>query len=357
MELEKAGHRNTHKSKNDMNKKVSLRDIAEAVGVSTALVSYVLNNKEEEARVSKDTAQRIRDMAKKMNYQPNQIAKSLKSGKSQTIGLLVADISNPFFGNLARAIEDEAKKRGYTVLFGSSDENLEKSQRLIDTFINRQIDGFIIAPAEGTAFQLENLKAAHIPFVLIDRYFKGLETSYIVIDNFKATYQATQQLLLQGHDKIAYVCYKNKLQHTEDRYYGYVQALRDGGKEEDRNLVCQIEFNNPADFREKFIDLLHPDRGVEGILFSTNTLSIMGLKIINELDFAIPEEIAVFCFDQSESYDLFYCPISYVKQPLGEIGKEAVRVLLEQLHGKKIGEQKVMLDVEIIARKSCQKKG
>src|SRR5690606_13727342 len=99
-----------------MNKKVSLRDIAEAVGVSTALVSYVLNNKEEEARVSKDTAHGIRDMAKKMNYPPNQIANSLNSGKSETIRLLVADSSNPFLGTPARSIEDEAKKRGYTVL-------------------------------------------------------------------------------------------------------------------------------------------------------------------------------------------------------------------------------------------------
>lgn len=338
-----------------MSKKVSLKDIAEAAGVSTALVSYVLNDKEEEARVGKDTALRVREMAKKMNYQPNQIAKSLKSGKSQTIGLLVADISNSFFGNLARAIEDEAKKRGYTVLFGSSDENLEKSRRLIDTFTNRQIDGFIIAPAEGTASQLENLKAAHIPFVLIDRYFKDLETSYIVVDNFKATYEATKHLLQQGHQKIAYVCYKNKLQHTEDRYHGYVQALRDQGIDDDENLVFEVEYNSPADFRNRFIDLLRPDRGAEAILFSTNTLSIMGLKIINELDFAIPEDIAVFCFDQSESYDLFYCPISYVKQPLTEIGKEAVRVLFEQLNGKKVGEQQVMLDVEIVARKSSEK--
>ncbi len=339
-----------------MNKKVSLKDIAEAAGVSTALVSYVLNNKEEEARVSKGTATRIREIAKEMNYQPNQIAKSLKSGKSQAIGLLVADISNPFFGNLARAIEDEANKRGYTVLFGSSDENFEKSQRLIDTFLNRQIDGFIISPAEGTESQLQYLKDANVPFVLIDRYFKHLETSYVVVDNYKATYKAAEQLLQHGHRKIAYVCYDNDLQHTEDRYRGYVQALADWDRKDDEKLTCKVKFNNPAYFREKFVDLLQPERGVEAILFSTNTLSIMGLKIINELQLSIPDDIAVFCFDQSESYDLFYCPISYVKQPLAAIGKEAVRVLFEQLQGKKPNDQRVMLDVEMISRTSCQKK-
>lgn len=338
-----------------MKKKISLKDIAEAAKVSPALVSYVLNNKEEIARVSKETAQRIRDIAKEMNYQPNQIAKSLKSGKSLAIGLLVADISNPFFGNLARAIEEEAKKRNYTVIFGSSDENPEKSQRLIDTFIKRQIDGLIIAPAEGTEPQIQYLKEANIPFVLIDRHFDQIETSYVIVDNHKATYRATQQLIDNGHHKIAYVCYKNKLRHTEDRYLGYVQSLEDNGKTLDKNLVCEVEINNPVYFRDKFMELLQPSLGVDAILFSTNTLSIMGLKIINEMQLSIPEDIAVFCFDQSESYDLFYCPISYVKQPLASIGKESVRVLLGQLQEKEQEHQKVVLDIEIVSRRSCDK--
>src|SRR5699024_3399462 len=105
-----------------MVKKTSLRDIAGAVGVSTALVSYVLNNKEKEARVNHETAEKIRKVARKMNYQPNQVAKSLRSGKSLVIGLIVADISNPFFGHLARTIEDESLKKGYSVFFVSSDE-------------------------------------------------------------------------------------------------------------------------------------------------------------------------------------------------------------------------------------------
>ncbi|MNN25750.1 HTH-type transcriptional repressor CytR [compost metagenome] len=120
-------------------------------------------------------------------------------------------------------------------------------------------------------------------------------------------------------------------------------------------MICEVEFNNATYFREQFIELLQPDRGVDAILFSTNTLSIMGLKIINELNITVPDDLAVFCFDESEAYDLFYCPISYVKQPLSMIGKEAVKILLEQLRGKASSEQKVMLDVEIVARKSCQK--
>src|SRR5690606_5499858 len=130
--------------------------------------------------------------AAELNYQPNQIAKSLKSGKSFTIGLIVADISNPFFANIARTIEDEAKKDNYTVIFGSSDENAEKSKDLIDVLVKRQVDGFIIAPTENSETQIEYLIKANIPFVLIDRYFPGIESNYVVTDNHQAAYDATK---------------------------------------------------------------------------------------------------------------------------------------------------------------------
>ena len=166
-----------------MNKKVSLKDIAQKVGVSTALVSYVLNNKKQ-GRISKAVAQKIRDAALQMNYRANQIAKSLKTNKTQTIGLIVADIANPFFSGLARIIEDEADKTNYTVIFGSSDENAEKSLKLIDTFINRQVDGLILAAGENGEGHIKYLQQQEVPLVLIDRYFPGINNSYIALDNY-----------------------------------------------------------------------------------------------------------------------------------------------------------------------------
>ena len=127
-------------------RKTSLKDIAEAAGVSTALVSFVLNGKEKEYRVGEKTAQRILKIANEMNYQPNLAAKSLRSGKTKTIGLVVSDISNPFFSQLARVLEDEAARKGYTVLFGSSDENKDKMNRIVGNLINKGVDGLIIVP-------------------------------------------------------------------------------------------------------------------------------------------------------------------------------------------------------------------
>src|SRR5258708_2595280 len=182
-------------------KKISLKDIAEQVGVSTALVSYVLNNKREN-RVSKAVARKIRATAKKLNYRTNYIARSLKTNKTSTLGLLVADISNPFFSHLARIIEDEAAKNNYIVLFCSSDENASKSQNLIDVFLDRQVDGLIIAPVENTGAQIRSLRKTGTPFVLIDRYFPGIRCNYVALDNFKAAHMAVKHLITEGNRRI-----------------------------------------------------------------------------------------------------------------------------------------------------------
>ena len=176
-------------------KRVSLKDIAKRVGVSTALVSYVMNGKGKGNRVSDELAKKIKQVAEELNYQPNEIARSLRNGSTKTIGLIVADIANPFFGQLARYIENEAIKFGYTVIIGSSDEEVEKSELLINTFINRQVDGFIIAPAEGTVEQINTILKKNIPLILLDRYFPEIDTNYVILNNYQSTYDATLHIL------------------------------------------------------------------------------------------------------------------------------------------------------------------
>ena len=167
-------------------KKISLKDIAEAAGVSTALVSFVLNGKKKEYRVGEETAQRILKIANEMNYQPNLAAKSLRSGKTKTIGLVVSDISNPFFSQLARVLEDEATKRGYTVLFGSSDEDKDKMTRVVSNLINKGVDGLIIVPCDNSEKSIASLVNNNIPIVLFDRYFPEINVSYVALKDRKS---------------------------------------------------------------------------------------------------------------------------------------------------------------------------
>ena len=162
---------------------------------STALVSYVLNGLEKEKRVGRDLAEKIREVARELNYQPNQIARSLRKGSTNTIGLIVADISNPFFSHLARVIEDEAARYGYTVVFGSSDESCHKSAQLVDTLHSRQVDGFIMSPSEGCEEQVKTILGMNIPLVLLDRYFPELSTNYVILNNYEATCMAVECFL------------------------------------------------------------------------------------------------------------------------------------------------------------------
>src|SRR2546423_875917 len=173
-----------------MKKRTLLKDIAQYVGASTASVSYVLNNQEEQKRVGKNLSTKIRNAAKKLNYHPNQIAKSLKTNKTHTIGLIVASINYRFTTRIISSIEAEARKNNYTVIFGSSDEDPQKFSDLINVLIDRQVDGLILLAVENSEKKIKEIKKRGIPFVLVDRIFPDIKTNYVGIDNYKAAYQS-----------------------------------------------------------------------------------------------------------------------------------------------------------------------
>ncbi len=336
-----------------MKKKVSLKDIAQAAGVSTALVSYVLNNKEKEARVGKEIAKKIREIAKELDYQPNQLAISLKSGKSQTIGLILADISNPFFGNIARIIEDEAKKYNYTVIFGSSDENHEKSSDLINVLVKRQVDGFIIAPAQGTEKQIEYLEHQNIPLVLIDRYFPSIDTNFVATENFRAAYDAVNHLVETGHKNIGMITYHSDLIHMEERKRGYLTALQDNKVFSSISLIKEINFDSLKEEVDVNVrNLLSEEPAVDALFFSTNTLALNGLKTLDKLGYRIPDDLAIVCFDEGEAFDFFYSPITFISQPLVQVGKEAVNILINQINNPSATKKQLLINSQLVIRKS-----
>ena len=323
------------------------------MGVSTALVSYVLNGKEKEARVGKDIAIKIRKAATKLKYQPNLIAKSLKSGKTNTIGLIVADISNPFFSNIARIIENEAKRHGYTVIFGSSDESAEKSQDLIDTLLNRQVDGLIIAPADNTQNQVKVLLKNKMPFVLIDRYFPGINTNTVSSNNYQASYTAVSHLLQNGYERIGMLVYQTNLFHMHERKRGYLQALKEHKIQGQKNWLMEATYQNITDDVERLLKaLLLPEPKIDALFFSTNSLAVQGLKQIQKLGIRVPEDLALISFDESDAFDFFYSPITYVKQSVPSIGREAVNILLNEIKQGSKKYVQVEVEIDLIIRES-----
>ena len=332
--------------------KVSLKDIAKKAGVSTALVSYVLNNQKTD-RINKETARKIKEIALKLNYRGNFIAKSLKTKKTFIFGLIVADISNPFFSSLARIIEDEAEKNGYTVIIGSSDENVERSKKLIDVLLDHQVDGLIIAPTEGSESQIIQLQKTKIPFILVDRIFPRLKTSYVIIDNYQAAYRATNHIINTGCSRIGIITFKTTLGNLTERKKGFIDALRSNKIGLNKKWIKEISIHDPEHQVKKAIEeLLSLPNPVNAILFTNNILSTLGLVYINSLTIRVPADIAIVSFDQSVASELFYAPVTHIKQPLQDLGQRATNALLEKINNDKT--VAITLKSELVIGKSTQ---
>lgn len=340
-------------------KKTSLNDIAQKLGVSKTLVSFVLNGRAKEFRIGDDICQKVLDAAKELNYQPNRIAQGLRTGKTQTLGLIIADIANPFFGKLGREIEQEASQQGYRVIFCSSDENADKFEQQVSMLQQSLVDGYIISPPINSQEQIRALVKSHIPLVLIDRYFPDIECDYIVVDNFDAAYTATSHLIKLGRKKIANITLNLDLVNMRERTDGYIKALADHGMNVDESLIKVLPFSHDnTDVIQAIHELLGDgnDRKADAILFSTSKIGVMGIECISSLGLKIPDDIAVVSFDNVDAYKICVSPVTVVGQPLQEIGKKAVEILLNEIRAPKRNltrPQKLKLKTEFIVRKSC----
>jgi LacI family transcriptional regulator len=336
-------------------KKVSLKDIAEKAQVSTALVSYVLNGKEKESRVGHEIAIKIKQIARELNYEPNYLAKSLRSGKTQTIGLIIADISNPFFANIARIVEDEAKKNGYTVIIGSSDENAEKSLDLITVFLNRQVDGFIIVSSENSEAQIQYLIEKNVAFVLLDRHFPNINTDFVSLNSFKAAFDAGSHLIEGGYKNIGLIAYKSQLFHMQERIRGYRFSLEKNRIAFHSEWLKEVGFNTvEEEVKAGIDDMLASDFAVDALIFATYRLAIAGLKYINSLGLKVPDDLGIVSFGQAEVFDLYYCPITYVLQPMEELGKTAIEILIQKLKNPNAEKKQILMEAKLMARDSSR---
>ena len=314
--------------------RVSIRDVAKKTGVSVSTVSKVLNGKCKEGRVSDVLAERIRNEAQAMNYKPNGTAKALRSGRSETIGLILSDISNPFFGTMTFHIQKHAEKHGYSVIVANTSESTAKMEKMISIFKDRNVDGFIIVPTDHGEKTIEQLVRDKYPVVLLDRYFKGVNTSYVVVNNYRASLEATQLLLNLKCKRIALFLFDDSLQTMQDRRKGYIEAMTGRGLY-DPLLIKEVNFNTmDADIPQKITELVSSGEMVDGIFFANSTIFIRAMKTLISLKLKIPEDVKIACFDKSDSFHLISTPVPYIRQPVPEMGKRAVELLIQHIRHK-----------------------
>src|SRR5215831_5605591 len=198
-------------------KRVSLKDIARLVGVSPSTVSFVLNGKARQMRISKALADRIAEVAKNEGYEPNQVAVSLRTGKSQMLGLIVESISGNFFASLARTIEEQAEHFGYKVVYCSTENDVKKGRELIKMLAQRQVDGYIITPTPGMEQDIQELVMHKRPVVLLDSYFPEIDAPYVLVNNFEGVTKGMNHLVKKGFTRIGFVTVDLGLIQVEQR--------------------------------------------------------------------------------------------------------------------------------------------
>ncbi|MCC7301030.1 MAG: LacI family DNA-binding transcriptional regulator [Bacteroidia bacterium] len=338
-------------------KKVSLKDVAEVLGVSKTLVSLVLNNKGDQQGISPETQRRVREMVVQMNYHPNLVARGLRTGKSNILGMVVADISNVFYSKIVRAVEDKAALHGYHLMVCSSDEDPEREAELIRLLKDRQqVNGIIVATTQQKPEIFSRFKKEQFPFVLIDRYLPRFECTQVLVDNVEGALSMTEHLITTGYSRIALLTISpSHLSSIRDRVTGYKEALKKHGIRFDPRLVREIPFDDIRNSMKKELkDLLSRSVKADAVFLLNNNLALSCLETIRELDLKIPQDIALASFDDVEAFQLCYPPVTAVAQPLSEIGEKAVGLLIEQImRPETVQPRSEVLKTSLVIRKSC----
>ena len=336
-------------------KKILIKDIANALNLSKTSVSLVLNKRGDENKISKQTQKKILDYAKKHNYVPNSLARGLSRGKSETIGLIIPDISDDHYAKIAGHIEKKANDYGYVVLYASSNKDPKNESKLIQSMINRQVDGLILASTQQNSEDIKLLKKKKIPFVLIDRIYPKIKTNYVLVDNFRGVQTAADHLLNLNRRKIGFVTLKPGLDAMRQRLLGYKEALKKFKINSNNSLIKELNnVNYDNEIKEALEDLVRFPNSVDAIIFSTHYLTSLGLRELKRLNVKVPHEVAIVSFDELGAFDLVDPPITSIKQPGADIGDFSVDILMDEIKGSKDGLDKTrMLEAFLIVRKSC----
>lgn len=329
-------------------KKVSLQDISQELGVSKSLVSFVMNGRAKEMRVSDSMSKKIMAKAEELGYKANHLARALRTGKSYTLGLIVADIANPFFSKLARSIENEAIKFNYSVIFGSSDESSEKSKNLMDVFLDKKVDGLIICPSANDKKHLVQLHENKVPFVLVDRYFSDIKSNVVIVNNGKGAEEIIENHIKKGYKRIAFVGNNLDLINAQLRLEGYKEALKRNKIVIDELLIKEVLFNGIEENSQKAIqELLSLDPPIESIFFANNHLTSIGIRYIKDFNKSNDFIIDICSFDGFDLIELMDISMVYGVQPIDELGQKSVDLMMELIKSEKNSFTKYELPLEI----------
>ncbi|MFJ9242365.1 LacI family DNA-binding transcriptional regulator [Streptomyces sp. NPDC101776] len=329
----------------------SIKDVAAEAGVSVATVSRVLND---HPSVSADARARVLAAVDALGYRPNAVARSLRTDQTRTLGLVISDVLNPYFTELARSVEEEARALGYSVIIGNADERPELQDHHVRTLLDRRIDGLLVSPTDGGSPGMLDAARAGTPMVFVDRWIPGLDVPVVRADGRAAIRDLVAHLHRLGHRRLAIIAGPAATTTGSERVAAFRDALGEYGIPLPDAYIGQGDFQAESGRRvtEGFLDLAEPPE----VVFATDNLMALGaLDAVRARGLRVPEDLALAAFDDIRWFVHTDPPITAIAQPTPELGRAAVRALVDQIEGR--APESVTLPARLVVRRSCGEPG
>lgn len=326
--------------------KPTIYDVAKEAKVSIATVSKVINNR---GRISEKTKKHVCEVMEQLRYQPSVVASALTGKCTFTIGLLIPDIANPFFAEIARSVEDRGQELGFSVVMCSTDNDSTKEKKYISLLKQKSVDGIIIAAGFHNDQILKELINEKLPLALISQDIPGLAIDSVTVDDFLGGYQVTEYLLSLGHQQIAILAEDRR--SSIGRIQGYRQALLDAGLEVDEDYIVVSNSTIEGGIRQA-AQLLDLTKRPSAIFACNDLLAIGVIQTARERALVIPHDLSVVGFDNTILATSTYPPLTSVAQPIYEMGSKVMDLLIENIKGDKKMRQRLILLPELVIRGS-----
>ncbi len=328
------------------NNRTTVHDVARLAGVSISTVSIVVNNKDK--YISPDLRRKVEDAVITLNYQPNLVARSLKIQQTKSIGLIVTNITSPIIPSLVRTIQKLAQQKGYDTFIVSSEENAMIQDAAIRNMLSKRVDGIIICPTISDDYNLIQNAISSIPVVSVERQLP--KTSSVFTNNKETAYGIASHLIGHGYQRIGMIAMQVFGSNTHDRIEGYQKALIDNQMLHP-NLVRETDFVGLSAY-EAAIDLIQTQK-IDAIMTASQSITLGAYKAIKKLGMKIPDDVAVFGYDDLPWMEVVYPTVSTTRQPIEGIATKAFEILFEELESGEKSNQSYCLDTELIIRASC----
>ncbi|MCI0620849.1 MAG: LacI family transcriptional regulator [Acidobacteria bacterium] len=331
----------------------TIREVAQHAGVSTATVSHVMN---QTVYVSPIRRERVIKAMRELGYHPNDAARALKTKKSKTVGMIIPDITNPFFPAVVRGAEDVLAQEGYTLIIGNSDSDPRKEENYYRTFQTKRTEGMllILSPSSPPPRYLREHNLDAVPIVYVDRFHHRLSGDVVIADNVGGSFDATSHLISSGHRRIAIITGPIELVNARLRLEGFSQALRAFRLKADKDLVRTGAFDTQSG-HEQMAKLLMLSKPPSAVFVCNALMTIGALRALTEKGVRCPEDIALVSFDDLEWFSVAWPTITAVAQPAYQLGATAAELLVRRISGKLCGPpHKKVLGTELVVRDSSR---